>query len=330
MSRAAPTPTVIPSATLAAAPLTLSLPEQIASQLAARITSAVYSPGQRILEQAVAGEFAVSRGPVREALRLLEKDGLVRILPRRGAQVTNLSIAEVREIFDIRAALNGLRDREIAEDAQRLQLLPLIEVEVKKLATQARDPALGDAYAETVFGLNRLLNSASRSVRLRSILGALAQQTLRYSKLSLSTAERRRQSVKHWQELVRAIRSGDGESAQRTAERRVRDSRDAAIKNWKRPAKPEGRPYDQPSRMATTWPSATGSFGCTRISFTTPPSSVITGISIFIDSTIINTSPSSTLSPTAEVCFHKVPVISDLTSILAMIASPAGYEVRAV
>ena len=153
MSRASPTPTVIPSATLAAAPLTLSLPEQIASQLAARITSATYS-----------------RGPVREALRLLEKDGLVRILPRRGAQVTNLSIAEVREIFDIRAALNGLRDREIAEDAQRLQLLPLIEAEVKKLAAQARDRALGDAYAETVFGLNRLLNSASHSVRLRLTL----------------------------------------------------------------------------------------------------------------------------------------------------------------
>lgn len=230
MLRSVLPPPAVPRAALAAAPLTLSLPEQIATQLAARITSAVYAPGQRIMEQAVAGEFAVSRGPVREALRLLEKDGLVRILPRRGAQVTNLSIAEVREIFDIRAALNGLRDREIAEDAQRLQLLPLIEAEVKKLAAQARDPALGDAYAETVFGLNRLLNSASRSVRLRSILGALAQQTLRYSKLSLSTAERRRQSVKHWQELVRAIRSGDGESAQRTAERRVRDSRDAAIK----------------------------------------------------------------------------------------------------
>ena len=113
MSRAAPTPTVIPSATLAAAPLTLSLPEQIASQLAARITSAVYSPGQRIMEQAVAGEFAVSRGPVREALRLLEKDGLVRILPRRGAQVTNLSIAEVREIFDIRLKRNAPNSRSV-------------------------------------------------------------------------------------------------------------------------------------------------------------------------------------------------------------------------
>ena len=210
--------------------LTLSLPEQIAAQIAARITSGAYAPGQRIMEQAVAAEFAVSRGPVREALRLLEKDGLVTILARRGAQVTNLSSAEVKEIFDIRAALNGLRDRGIAEHPDRHRLLPLLEAEVAELARLARDPKRGDDYVETVFRLNRLLTTASRSARLRMILGALAQQTLRYSRLGLSTEQRRRQSVRHWQELVKAVRAGDGERAQHVAERRVLDSRDAAIK----------------------------------------------------------------------------------------------------
>jgi DNA-binding GntR family transcriptional regulator len=72
-----------------AAPLTQSLSEQIAAQLSERIVTGLYAPGQRIMEQAIAAEFAVSRGPVREALRLLERDGLVTILPRRGAQITN-------------------------------------------------------------------------------------------------------------------------------------------------------------------------------------------------------------------------------------------------
>ena len=111
LTRAAPAPG-------AGAPM-LSLPEQIAAQLASRITAGAYAPGQRILEQALAAEFGVSRGPVRDALRLLEKDGLVTILARRGAQVTKLTIQEVREIFDIRVALNGLRDRGIAEDPER-------------------------------------------------------------------------------------------------------------------------------------------------------------------------------------------------------------------
>ena len=214
----------------AAAPLTQSLPEQIAAQLSRRIVSGSYGPGQRILEQAIAAEFAVSRGPVREALRLLEKEGLVTILARRGAQVTNLSVAEVREIFDIRAALNGLRDRQLAEHSSRLALLPLIEAEVGKLARLARGARDGGRYVETVFELNRLLNEATPNKRLSSILGSLAQQTLRYSRLGLSTPERRRQSLKNWQQLVRAIREGDGEAAQLAAERRVRDSRDAAIK----------------------------------------------------------------------------------------------------
>ena len=213
-----------------APPLTQSLSEQIAAQLSERIVTELYAPGQRIMEQAIAAEFAVSRGPVREALRLLERDGLVTILPRRGAQITNLSSAEVKEIFDIRAVLNGLRDRALAEDPERLRLLPALEAEVAKLARCARQPELGEAYIETVFALNRMLTRASRNRRLRMILDSLALQTLRYSRLGLSTPQRRRQSVQHWQKLVKAIRDGDGATAERIAQQRVIDSRDAAIR----------------------------------------------------------------------------------------------------
>ena len=209
------------------APLTQSLPEQIAARLSERIVSGAYAPGQRILEQAVAAEFAVSRGPVREALRLLEKEGLVIILARRGAQVTNPTIAEVNEIFDIRAMLNGLRDRMMAESVQRERLLPLLEQEIAKLAASA---ALdGTEYIDTVLRLNRLLTLAAGNRRLQTILGSLAVQTVRYTRLGLSTSERRQQSVRHWQHLLRAIRDGDGDAAERIARQRVLDSRDAAI-----------------------------------------------------------------------------------------------------
>jgi DNA-binding GntR family transcriptional regulator len=208
----------------------LSLPEQIAAQLATYITTGQYAPGQRIMEQALAAEFGVSRGPVREALRRLEKDGLVTILARRGAQVTKLSIQEVREIFDIRVALNGLRDRGIAEDPERMKLLPMLVAEVAELSRLARNARHNNEYVECVFRLNRALTAASRSTRLRAILDALARQTLRYSRLGLASELRRRQSVKHWQELIKAVRDGDGDRAQRAAEARVRASRDEAVK----------------------------------------------------------------------------------------------------
>jgi DNA-binding GntR family transcriptional regulator len=218
------------SAAHSASRLTQSLPEQIAARLSERIVAGNYPPGQRIMEQAVSAEFGVSRGPVREALRLLERDGLVTILPRRGAQVTLLSTGEVREIFDIRAALNGLRDRMIAEGPERDRVLPMLEEEVGRLAQLAREPKGGDDYVEVVFRLNRFLNEAAPSQRLRAILSSLALQTVRYSRLGLSTPERRRQSVKNWQRLVKAVREGDGPEAQRAAEQRVLDSRDAAIR----------------------------------------------------------------------------------------------------
>lgn len=217
-------------------PLTLSLAEQIAARLSERIVSGLYAPGQRILEQAVADEFVVSRGPVREALRLLEKDGLVTILPRRGAQVTSLSIDEVREIFDIRAVLNGLRDRLIAEDPERMRILPALEAEVANLARYARESGSGEDYVATVSRIDALLSRALRNRRLKKILDSLMLQTLRYRQLGLSTPQRRRQSVQHWQRLVKAIREGDGEEAERIARQRVIDSRDAAIELLQRGA----------------------------------------------------------------------------------------------
>lgn len=211
-------------------PLTRSLPEQIAARLAERILSGVYSPGERIREETLAGEFAVSRGPAREALRLLEKDGLITILPRRGAMVTKLTVDEVREIFEIRAVLNGLRDRTVAESEARARVLPLLEAEVAKLAQCARTAESGEAYVETVLQINRVLNRATPNRRLSAYLTSLEQQTARYSRLGLSTPERRRQSVQRWQRLVKAIRDGNGAEAEQIARERVLESKDAAIR----------------------------------------------------------------------------------------------------
>ena len=111
---------------------------------------------------------------------------------------------------------------------QRERLLPLLEQEIAKLAASAAAPD-GAEYIDTVLRLNRLLTLAAGNRRLQAILGSLAVQTVRYTRLGLSTPERRQQSVRHWQLLLRAIRDGDGDAAERIARQRVLDSRDAAI-----------------------------------------------------------------------------------------------------
>jgi DNA-binding GntR family transcriptional regulator len=93
---------------------TLTVSEQIAARVGDRILSGAMPPGARIGEQELADEFAVSRGPIREALRILEREGLATLLPRRGAIVTELSADELRELLEIRAGLFEMVVRKIA------------------------------------------------------------------------------------------------------------------------------------------------------------------------------------------------------------------------
>lgn len=210
-------------------PQTQTLAEQIATQLADQIVAGIYQPEQRILEQEIAAEFAVSRGPVRDALRILENQGLVTILPRRGAQITQLTVEEVYEIFDIRAALHGLRSRLLAEMPERMSLVAALERGVKQLVDCAGDPNRTEEYIDTSFMLSSLLTSHSKYPRLSAIIGSLASQTRRYSRLGLLTPERRKQSSENWKMLAKAIHTGDGLSAETIGRQLVLDSRDAAV-----------------------------------------------------------------------------------------------------
>ena len=86
--------------------------QQLACQfLRTRILSGHYAGGDRINPTRIAEELGISRMPVREALRQLDAEGLVTIRPNRGAIVTVLTAADVRELFEIRAALEGMAGR---------------------------------------------------------------------------------------------------------------------------------------------------------------------------------------------------------------------------
>ncbi len=207
---------------------TLSLPEQIAEVIGNSIITGALEPGQRIQEQGIASQFEVSRGPVREALRILERDGMVRILPRRGAQVTRLSIQEINDIFAVRASLLRLAVKLIAE-----QPTPDLIVELKKradrLAQLARSNAGANTYLKESYYLNLAMATGCGNERLRDMIYSLAHQTLRYSRLGLSAPERRLRSAKNTAALIRALEKGDTEAAQDAVERLILESRDAAV-----------------------------------------------------------------------------------------------------
>lgn len=212
-------------------PVSQTLPEKIAAAIADDIVSGRYAPGERLVEAALVKAFGVSHGPVRDALRMLQSSGLVHCHPYRGAQVTTLSVREVQEIYQVRAALVGLRASWLAEDPDRTELIARAEPAVEELDALAQNDAAGEAYVAVALALNRMLTENLSNRWLRSTLQALTLQTSRYTRLALATSERRRESARLWRTLLEAIRAGNAEEAGRIASAISLATRDAAIRH---------------------------------------------------------------------------------------------------
>jgi DNA-binding GntR family transcriptional regulator len=220
----------------------LSVSEQIAERISQAILLGEYQPGQRIPEQSIADQYQVSRGPVREALRLLERDAVIEILPRRGAQVTSLSVKEVTDIFNIRASLIGLCVRLMVENLQPDQISQ-IEVWVARLGEICSKSESTEEYLSISFRLSLYISRNSGNERLYDLVRSLSRQTVRYTALGLATPERRQRSAKVWRTMLKAIHKHDGEAAERACLVLVGESRAEAIRRLKStPASQEDAP----------------------------------------------------------------------------------------
>lgn len=221
-AREAPEPRI---STLKGRPLTLA--EQIAEHISEDILLEKYEDDQKLVEQEISEAFQVSRGPVRDAFRILESNGLVRILPRRGTRVTRLTVEEIDRIYDIRAVLLALATRRFVEKSAPRDVQELEEL-VRRLAELTPYDDLQHKYASTSQQTSMLIASRCGNPRLAEIFGSLAPQTIRYTKLAIVSRKRREQSVKAWENLLRTVKSGSADQAAAAAEGLVEDARRAA------------------------------------------------------------------------------------------------------
>ena len=208
---------------------TLTVPEQIAAAIGDRIIAGDLAPGSRIVEQELAAEFAVSRGPIRDALRILEREGLATILARRGTVVTELATDEVHEIFEVRAALIETAARKMAESGNR-DYLAILGAGMERLTELAQLDDDGGQYAETIYRLSILGARLCGNKRLARMITALSLQTLRYSKLALASKARRQRSVRLWNAAHTALKRGDTATFMALARQRVEESGAEAIR----------------------------------------------------------------------------------------------------
>lgn len=183
----------------------LTLPEQIAADVGERILNELIAPGSRIGEEKLAREFGVSRGPIRDALRLLEQAGLVSIVNRKGTVATPLTEQDMREIFVLRTGLTEIAVRGFTPSADNLAHF---RRHLQALESLAEDERRILFWTEANDRLMLFIAHNCGNSRVARQLTTLSLQSVRYVRRALAsglnTAPERRKVVKFYRELLAA------------------------------------------------------------------------------------------------------------------------------
>lgn len=222
---------------------------QIADRLERDIIAGVYDHGEWLREQEIADRLGTSRGPVREALRLVELDGLIEMVPWRGARVVEMSPEEIDDLMEVVAALQGLVSRLAAvhgsdDDFSRVEAL-VDEMEAgladqRPMARQLRLAFDGGAML-------REICSSDRAGSMLMRVGRLAYWQHRY--LLGADMRWRRAAVRKWRQLVGTLRARNGEAADRAAREMVHHSKSYIMAALAKGAPGDQRPDELPARM---------------------------------------------------------------------------------
>lgn len=207
----------------------LPLRDVVFNTLRQAILKGELKPGERLMEIALAEKLGVSRTPIREAMRKLELEGLVVMIPRRGAQVANITEKDLNDVLEVRIALENVAiekacTRMSEEDMGRLWLAAK---EFERTMAEGNLVRLAEADVD----FHEIIYRASDNKRLNQVLNNLREQIYRYRVEYLKEEETRNLLVKEHEELTKAIRQRDVKKAQEISFRHIENQRRAIIQS---------------------------------------------------------------------------------------------------
>jgi DNA-binding GntR family transcriptional regulator len=188
-----------------------------------RIVSGALPGGARLLPEAIAAELGLSRMPVREAIRQLDAEGYVTIRPNRGAVVTARTRGEILELFEIRAALEGTALR-LGAQAASGEALADLELELKRLRSVSTDHG---SWLERHDEFHDHLCRTSGRLQLEAECRRYRLAVRSYMRLYLQSGRMFEQPGFEHEHLIDALRSQDGELAERRARSHIMANADA-------------------------------------------------------------------------------------------------------
>jgi DNA-binding GntR family transcriptional regulator len=175
------------------------------------IVSGAYRPGDHLTAQGLAAASGISRTPVREAMRRLHAEGLIRFIANRGAFVTLLDEREIFKIYDLRVVLEGYAAETAAKEATDAQIhdLEALAREMTAAVEQSPEPAI-DQVARLNSEFHRLIVTAAANSRLETALASIVEMPLVLRTFLRYSQDELRRSMNQHLELVEALRARDG------------------------------------------------------------------------------------------------------------------------
>lgn len=193
----------------------LSLRGRVFSHLREEILSGKYQTNDELKEMVIANELGVSRTPVREAFRQLELEGLIHVIPNKGAYVNGITAKDIRDIYAVRSMLEGLAARWATEASDSALIKKLEDI------NDLSEFHMKRGNMEQVFILDNefhdALYEASRSKILNKVLSDLHEYVQRIRRITLATV-RANESIKEHRDIVKAIKDNDPEMAEKLAD----------------------------------------------------------------------------------------------------------------
>lgn len=207
----------------------LPLRDVVFNILRQAIITGEFAPGERLMEIALAERLGVSRTPVREAIRKLELEGLVVMIPRKGAEVAKITEKDLRDILDVRCALEELSASLAAEKINEEQKKELkFALLVFEKAIQSGDTA---EIADKDMDFHDVIFEIADNPRLTTIVNNLRELIYRYRLEYVKDFDYHDTLITEHRKLTEAILNHEGEKAQRIMKKHIYNQEITVIKN---------------------------------------------------------------------------------------------------
>ena len=206
----------------------LPLRDVVFNTLRKAILKGELKPGERLMEIALAERLGVSRTPVREAMRKLELEGLVVMIPRRGAQVANITEKDLNDVLEVRIALENLSIENACMRMTEEQLEELWNAAKNFEATMAEGNLVKLAEADVAF--HEVIYKSSDNRRLNQVLNNLREQIYRYRVEYLKDDGIYPRLIEEHQKMYDALKAKDQELAVSYVEKHLHNQAEAVKK----------------------------------------------------------------------------------------------------